>query len=184
MPTKRTVDYSDYANQIVKAIPRGILLTTKAGEKVNAMTIGWGTLGTNWSRPVFVAYVRRHRSTIVLLDRNPEFTINVPLEERPSDRKIIGICGSERGDEVDKVALAGLTLVDSDIVSVPGIAELPLTLEVQGHLPPGPGALALLAGHHGPLPAGRGRPRDWLQQRPPHHLLRRDRERIRHRGLS
>ena len=80
MPTKRTVDYSDYANQIVKAIPRGILLTTKADEKVNAMTIGWGTLGTNWSRPVFVAYVRRHRSTIALLDRNPEFTINVPLK--------------------------------------------------------------------------------------------------------
>ena len=129
MPTKRTVDYSDYANQIVKAIPRGILLTTKADEKVNAMTIGWGTLGTNWSRPVFVAYVRRHRSTIAFLDRNPEFTINVPLEERPSDRKIIGICGSERGDEVDKVALADLTLVDSDVVSVPGIAELPLTLE-------------------------------------------------------
>ena len=72
MPTKRTVDYSDYATQIVKAIPKGILLTTKAGEKVNAMTIGWGTLGTNWSRPVFVAYVRRHRSTIALLDQNPE----------------------------------------------------------------------------------------------------------------
>ena len=104
MPTKRTVDYSDYATQIVKAIPKGILLTTKAGEKVNAMTIGWGTLGTNWSRPVFVAYVRRHRSTIALLDQNPEFTINVPLEERPSDRKIIGICGSERRDKVNSAS--------------------------------------------------------------------------------
>ncbi len=42
------------------------------------------------------------------------------------DRRVVGICGSKRGDEV---ALASLSLVDSDVVSVPGIAELPLTLE-------------------------------------------------------
>lgn len=42
------------------------------------------------------------------------------------DRRVVGICGSKRGDEV---ALASLSLVDSDAVSVPGIAELPLTLE-------------------------------------------------------
>lgn len=42
------------------------------------------------------------------------------------DRRVVGICGSKRGDEV---ALASLSLVDSDAVSVPSIAELPLTLE-------------------------------------------------------
>ena len=35
----------------------------------------------------------------------------------------------ERGQRGDEVALASLSLVDSDVVSVPGIAELPLTLE-------------------------------------------------------
>lgn len=30
---------SDYANQIDRAIPKGVLLTTKAGDKVNFMTI-------------------------------------------------------------------------------------------------------------------------------------------------
>lgn len=147
MAGKRHIDdISDYADEIVKAIPKGVLLTSKAGEKVNSMTIAWGTLGTNWGRPVFVAYVRKHRSTVTLLDENPEFTINVPAiadagaaagasgenraaRTREAARKALGICGSMRGDEVDKVVLAGLTLVDSDVVSVPGIAELPLTLE-------------------------------------------------------
>lgn len=127
MPTKKTVDYADYALQIVRAIPKGVLLTTKANGKVNAMTIGWGVLGTNWSVPVFQAFIRKHRYTVQMLDQNPEFTVNVPLGDY--DRKIIGICGSCHGNEVDKVQKAGLALVDSDVVSVPGIQQLPLTLE-------------------------------------------------------
>lgn len=127
MPTKKTVDYADYASEIVRAIPKGVLLTTKANGKVNAMTIGWGVLGTNWSVPVFQAFIREHRYTVQMLDQNPEFTVNVPLGDY--DRKIVGICGSCHGNEVDKVQKAGLTLVDSDVVSVPGIQQLPLTLE-------------------------------------------------------
>lgn len=127
MIQKHHVEVLDYAQTILGAIPKGVLLTTKAGEKVNTMTIGWGTLGTNWSLPVFVAYVRKHRSTVALLDANPEFTINVPVGT--ADRSALNICGSKRGDEVDKIALAKLTLVASDVVRVPGIAEFPLTLE-------------------------------------------------------
>ena len=44
--TKRNIKIEDYANDIVKALPKGILLTTKA-DKVNSMVIGWGTIGTN-----------------------------------------------------------------------------------------------------------------------------------------
>ena len=55
--SKRTIEVTDYANEILKAVPKGALLTTKAGDKVNVMTIGWGTLGTTWYRPVFVAYI-------------------------------------------------------------------------------------------------------------------------------
>lgn len=39
--TKRNIKIEDYANDIVKALPKGILLTTKA-DKVNSMVIGWG----------------------------------------------------------------------------------------------------------------------------------------------
>lgn len=124
---KRFIDWTDHANDIVKANPRGILFTTKADGKVNTMVIGWGTIGTNWGMPVFCAYIRENRYTAQMLAANPEFTVNVPVGD--FDRKILGICGSRHGDEHDKIAEAGLTLVEPEVVSVPGIAELPLTLE-------------------------------------------------------
>lgn len=61
------------------------------------------------------------------LDRNPEFTVNVPLAGY--DKNIFKICGTKSGRDIDKVQEAGLTLVESEVVSVPGIRELPLTLE-------------------------------------------------------
>lgn len=123
---KRKIDVTDYANHITKAVSKGILLTTKA-DKVNSMVIGWGTLGTNWSKPVFAVYVREGRFTREQLDKNPEFTVNIPVGEY--DKKIIGICGGKSGRNINKVQEAGLTLVEPEVVSVPGIKEFPLTLE-------------------------------------------------------
>ena len=125
--TKRMINIRDYAGQIMKAMRPGILLTTKVGDKVNSMTIGWGTVGIIWERPVFVAYVRQQRYTREMLDECREFTINVPMGE--FRRKILGICGSKSGRDTDKIKAAELTLVEPEIISVPGIKELPLTLE-------------------------------------------------------
>ncbi len=44
-------------------------------------------------------------------------------------KKILGICGSKNGKDTDKISEAGLTLVEPDVISVPGIKEFPLTLE-------------------------------------------------------
>ena len=61
---KKKIEVFDYAGHICKAMkPAGILLTTAADGKVNTMTIGWGTIGVDWSRPVFIAYVRESRYT-------------------------------------------------------------------------------------------------------------------------
>ena len=46
---KEKIDVFDYAPEILKAMKTGILLTSKADEKVNTMTIGWGVLGIEWS---------------------------------------------------------------------------------------------------------------------------------------
>ncbi len=125
--TRREINVTDHAGEILTALRRGILLTTKNGEKVNSMVIGWGTLGINWSRPVFTAYVRTGRFTASQLSGNPEFTINVPVGE--TDKHILKVCGSMSGRNVDKVQEAGLTLVDGEKVSVPAVKEFPLTLE-------------------------------------------------------
>lgn len=124
---KKMIEAFDYAGDICKAMPRGILLTTKANGKVNTMTIGWGKIGIEWGKPVFIAYVRKSRYTKQMLDGNGEFTINAPYGE--FDSKILGFCGTKSGRDVDKITALGLTLVEPEKISVPGIKELPLTLE-------------------------------------------------------
>lgn len=124
---KREVNPFDYAGQICKALPGGILLTTKKGEQVNTMAIGWGTMGVDWSLPMFIVYVRESRYTKQCLEENGEFTINVPMGE--VDKKIISVCGTKSGRDLDKIKELGLTLEDPIAISVPGIKELPLTLE-------------------------------------------------------
>ena len=124
---KKFVDPFDYAGAICKATKKGILLTTKAGEKVNTMTIGWGTIGIEWGKPIFVGYVRESRYTREMLDQNGEFTINVPMGE--IDPRILGFCGTKSGRDVDKIKEMNLTLEDPEVISVPGFRELPLTLE-------------------------------------------------------
>lgn len=124
---KKIVDPFDYAGHICKALKKGILLTTRAGEQVNTMTIGWGKLGIEWNKPVFIAYVRETRYTREMLEKNPEFTVNIPMGEM--DSRILAHCGRTSGRDTDKIRDLQLTLADSDKVSVPGILELPLTLE-------------------------------------------------------
>ena len=124
---KQLINVFDYAGHICESMKKGILLTTKSGEKVNTMTIGWGTIGIEWGRPVFVAYVRVGRYTRQMLDHNGEFTVNVPYGD--VDNKILGFCGTKSGRDVDKITELGLELVEPSTVSVPAIRQLPLTLE-------------------------------------------------------
>ena len=124
---KQKVNIWDYAGEIMEKIGDGVLLTTKADGKVDTMTIGWGTVGIQWRKPVFIAFVRQSRFTKELLDNNGEFTVNVPVGE--IDKKILGICGSKSGRDMDKIKELNLQLEDPTTISVPGIKELPLTLE-------------------------------------------------------
>ena len=124
---KRDIKVWDYAGRINEETGKGVLLTTKSGDKVNSMTIGWGFLGIQWGKPIFVVLVRESRYTKKLLDENPEFTVNVPLGE--IDRNILGICGTKSGRDMDKIQALNLTLEAGKTVSVPAIKELPLTLE-------------------------------------------------------
>lgn len=126
---RRHVDPFEHAGTITQANPAGILLTTKADGKVDTMVIGWGLIGTLWGKPAFTAFVRTSRHTHALLERNPEFTVNVPLEGQGLDKSALAVAGTKSGRDMDKVAELGLTLVDGRAVDVPAIAEAPLTLE-------------------------------------------------------
>lgn len=123
---KETIKVTEYAQMIIEALPRGILLNTK-DTKFNSMVIGWGGLGTVWGKTVFTVYVREHRYTKAQLDSTKEFTISVPLSQPVP--AITKVCGTQSGRDVDKETEAQLTLEKPEIISVPGIKEYPLTLE-------------------------------------------------------
>ena len=124
---KNEIEVFDDANEILKAVNTGALLTTKADGKVNTMTIAWGTLGIEWSKPIFTVFVRENRFTRYMLGKNPEFTINIPYGEY--DKKILGVCGTKSGHSIGKIKELNLTLETPSKISVPGIKEFPLTLE-------------------------------------------------------
>ncbi len=124
---KKDVNVWDYAGHIMKDIGTGALLTTCADGQVDSMTIGWGTVGVVWGRPVFQVLVRESRYTKQLLEKNGEFTINAALGE--ADKNILAVCGTKSGRDTDKIKLLGLTLEEGKTVSVPAIREMPLTLE-------------------------------------------------------
>ena len=124
---KKEINAFDYAGDICKALPRGILMTTKTGDFVNTMVIGWGHIGIEWGRPIFVAYVRESRHTKQMVEECGEFTVNVPVGE--VDPSVIRICGSKSGRDMNKIKELNLHLEDSNVVSVPGIKEFPLTIE-------------------------------------------------------
>lgn len=124
---KKKIDPLEYAPHFTKNMKPGILITTKNGDFVNSMTIGWGTIGIEWGKTIFVAYVRESRHTRQMLDKNPEFTINCPYGD--VDAKILGFCGTKSGRDVNKIEHLGLHLEEPETISVPGIRELPLTLE-------------------------------------------------------
>lgn len=124
---KRKINLWEHAEDILTVLQKGVLLTAKAEGKVNTMTISWGTIGIEWAKPIFTVFVRENRFTRELLEKNPEFTINIPVGE--FDKKILGICGTKSGRNTDKFKAASLTEEEPEVISVPAIKELPLTLE-------------------------------------------------------
>lgn len=103
-----------------------LLIATKLDEKVNIMTLGWRSLGTLWSKPVWIVAVKPSRHTFKMLNQNPEFTLHLMPDDR-SD--VMNVAGSKSGRDMDKVKELGLTLKSSKKVSVPLIEEALISYE-------------------------------------------------------
>jgi len=124
------IDVNEKAGYILDCLKQGILLTTKENDLLDTMTIGWATIGIDWSIPVFTVYVRESRFTKVLLDKTNQFTVNIPLPGEDV-RKILSFCGTRSGRDTDKFKELNLHTVPGLTVDVPAIVELPLTIECE-----------------------------------------------------
>ena len=82
------------------------LVTAGSIDDFNTMTIGWGSAGTLWGRPIVTVYVHPWRHTHGYLDESEYFTVQVFGGKH---RRDLGILGSKSGRDGDKVALTGLT---------------------------------------------------------------------------
>ncbi|MBQ7252978.1 MAG: flavin reductase, partial [Kiritimatiellae bacterium] len=86
---------------------KGLLLCAGDREKSNAMTIGWGGLGTLWGRnDAVTVYVAESRHTKAFLDRATHFTVMGFDKEKQAD--ILSYMGSHSGRDGDKAAALGL----------------------------------------------------------------------------
>ena len=47
---KKTIDVYEHMGEILKGVKSGVLITGKADDKVNSMTISWGMVGIEWGK--------------------------------------------------------------------------------------------------------------------------------------
>lgn len=54
------MDFTNNSAEVIKQLGKeGAFLTSKYNGKVNTMTIGWGSIGVIWRKPVFTVLVRQ-----------------------------------------------------------------------------------------------------------------------------
>ena len=122
MPDKAEVGYTEYLKETFDVMRKmGLLLVSAdADGKPNAMTIGWGTVGIIWGKPIFIVLVRPSRYTHKLMEQTDDFSVNVPP---PELRDVVAFCGSASGRDHDKFAEKGLIAVPGKKVKSPVIEQ-------------------------------------------------------------
>ena len=122
----KKISYEIYAGKAAELMPKSAFLTTSFGGKDNTMTIGWGTAGIVWRKPIFLVLVRESRFTKGLIDQSGEFTVTFPYGDA---KEALAFCGVKSGRDMDKIAESGLTVRSGDVVKTPVLNIAGLHLE-------------------------------------------------------
>ena len=122
MSDKIEAAYTDHLKETLSVLrnPGLLLVSADVDGKPNAMTIGWGTIGIIWGKPIFTVLVRPSRFTYDLMENASDFTVNVPSADM---RSVVAFCGSASGRDHDKFAEKGLIAVPGKKVKTPIIEE-------------------------------------------------------------
>jgi len=81
------------------------LLAAGNKEKSNAMTIGWGSIGTLWRKPALTVYVAEKRYTKEFMDKAEYFTV---MSFGVENSKVLTYMGNKSGRDGDKAQALGL----------------------------------------------------------------------------
>jgi flavin reductase (DIM6/NTAB) family NADH-FMN oxidoreductase RutF len=123
-------DYTRHFDLVMRVLTsRGLLLGSFAADgRPNAMTIGWGTLGSVWGLPVWTALVRPSRYTYDCIEQAGAFSVCVPTAAMT---QACGVCGSKSGRDLDKLAECGLAVRPGSSANAPDIVDCPIVYECQ-----------------------------------------------------
>lgn len=94
--------------------------------RFNCMAVGWGSLGTMWSKPFAQVVVRPSRYTREFMEQYDTFTLSAFPEEH---RAAVQLLGTKSGRDGDKIAESGLTPVAAAEVAAPCFVEAELAIE-------------------------------------------------------
>ncbi len=122
------IHYAEHLERVLHMLSHdgALLVGAKKDGTANVMTIGWGTFGWIWGKPILSVLVRPSRYTWQFLEDNGEFTVNVP---GPELAETVAYCGAVSGRDREKLADRGLTARPSRHVGVPYIEECPIHYE-------------------------------------------------------
>lgn len=105
-----TVKPEEFNKSVFKLIGKDwMLISAKAGEKVNAMTASWGGMGVMWGRNVVYVVIRPSRYTKELVDKSGCFALNFFGGDY---REKLNYMGSASGRNEDKISKAGFSVAE------------------------------------------------------------------------
>lgn len=123
------VEYNNYAETMLDNLKKGGFLTVSNENKINTMTIGWGSLAYIWGKPVLMVMVRKSRYTFQLIENTNKFSVSIPFEDNM--KKELTFCGTKSGRDYDKIAECNLELLKGNKTNTPLIAGCQLHYECQ-----------------------------------------------------
>ena len=102
-----------------------VMVSSGTMEQANIITIAWA--GTICSEPPMVSIsVRPERHSYGMIQESGEFVINLVTEDLA---KACDYCGVKSGRDIDKFEKLGLTKLESETVTAPGIEQSPVRIE-------------------------------------------------------
>jgi len=122
------VPYTYRLDQTLERLAQpGLLLTaTKSTGESNVMTIGWGSVGIVWGKPVFTVLVRPSRYTYEFIEESGEFAVSTPTIDM---ERFVMICGTRSGRDGDKIRSYGMTASPGQTVGAVTLNASPIVYE-------------------------------------------------------
>ena len=106
-------------------LPYALVTSIDKNGRPNAMGIAWATR-TSFNPFLILISIDHRRYSHEGIQLHKEFVLNYPSEEQAD---AAWTCGTKSGRDGDKIKLAGLKLVDSQVVKVPTIDGVTVAFE-------------------------------------------------------